>query len=391
MSIKYRELRKRFETDGADQTVRHLCEALESGDLKAEDFSIRELAEGLIPAGSRWLAELDPRHQGGSILLENGPVDASAFLNVAGQVVYSKILESYNQEVFAASKLVQTIPTRFDGEKLPGSTSLPDQSSVVEPGEAYPLVGFGEDFIETPSTTKRGLIVALTREAIFFDRTHVILARAAEVGETLALNKEKRILDTILGVTKSYNWKGTGYDTYYAGEETDPWKNLLSDNPLGDAGNIVNAEELLASMIDPATGEPVLIEPNAVLVMPSQRLQAHRLFHASQFVYDEGGLRATASNPFASYQIVSSRLALRRLIASGVTAGEASTCWILGNFAKAFAYMENWPITVTQSVGGSEADFSQDIVVRFKASERGTPAVLNPRYVVKSMQVADEG
>jgi len=45
--------------------------------------------------------------------------------------------------------------------------------------------------------------------------------------------------------------------------------------------------------------------------------------------------------------------------------------------------MENWPITVTQSPLGSEADFTQDIVVRFKASERGTPAVINPRYVVK--------
>ena len=33
---------------------------------------------------------------------------------------------------------------------------------------------------------------------------------------------------------------------------------------------------------------------------------------------------------------------------------------------------------------GSEADFNQDIVVRFKASERGAAAVLNPRYVVKS-------
>ena len=45
--------------------------------------------------------------------------------------------------------------------------------------------------------------------------------------------------------------------------------------------------------------------------------------------------------------------------------------------------MENWPITVTQSAPGSEAEFSNDVVVRFKASERGAAAVLNPRYVVK--------
>jgi hypothetical protein len=39
---------------------------------------------------------------------------------------------------------------------------------------------------------------------------------------------------------------------------------------------------------------------------------------------------------------------------------------------------------VTQSPMNSEADFNQDIVVRFKASERGAAAVLNPRFVVKN-------
>ena len=39
----------------------------------------------------------------------------------------------------------------------------------------------------------------------------------------------------------------------------------------------------------------------------------------------------------------------------------------------AFAYMENWPITVVQAPANSEAEFNQDIVARFKASERGIP------------------
>ncbi len=44
-----------------------------------------------------------------------------------------------------------------------------------------------------------------------------------------------------------------------------------------------------------------------------------------------------------------------------------------------FAYMESWPITVVQAPTNSEAEFTQDIVVRFKASERGTAAVMEPR------------
>ena len=45
----------------------------------------------------------------------------------------------------------------------------------MHPGMPYPHLGFGEDYIETPSTTKRGFIVPVTKEAIFFDRTHLVL------------------------------------------------------------------------------------------------------------------------------------------------------------------------------------------------------------------------
>ena len=40
MTIKYRELKRRYELDGARQTVEHLSEALRQGDLRAEDFSM---------------------------------------------------------------------------------------------------------------------------------------------------------------------------------------------------------------------------------------------------------------------------------------------------------------------------------------------------------------
>jgi hypothetical protein len=71
-------------------------------------------------------------------------------------------------------------------------------------------------------------------------------------------------------------------------------------------------------------------------------------------------------------------------MANGYTADDAKKYWFIGDFRKALAYMENWPITVTQSPPGSEAEFNQDIVVRFKASERGAAVVINPRYLVRS-------
>jgi hypothetical protein len=69
------------------------------------------------------------------------------------------------------STLVDSIPTRFDGEKIPGVARIADQIDEVQPGMPYPSLGFGEDYIETPSTTKRGFIVPVTREGHCTSRT----------------------------------------------------------------------------------------------------------------------------------------------------------------------------------------------------------------------------
>jgi len=393
-TIRYRELRRQYELDGPEKTVAHLSEALTEGQLKPEDFSIRDLAEGLVPDGHDWVRSMDPRSAGGVNLLEAGEgVDVTAFLNVTGQVVYSKILDAYRNEAFVVSKLVDTVPTRLDGEKIPGVGRISDDVTEIHPGMPYPNLGFGEDYIETPATTKHGLIVPVTREAIFFDRTNLVLSRAAEVGEILGLNKEKRLVDLVIGQTNNYTWKGTAYDTYSTDGETGDAGgtavagviNSLAGNELVDWTDVDAAEQLFADILDPNTGEPVLIRATTVLVTPAYRHAAHRVFNAAEISYAGSGSETTttAANPLGNYTVVESRLAYRRIVASGEAAADAKKWWFVGEFKKAFAYMENWPITVTQSPLGSEADFNQDIVVRFKASERGAAALINPRFVVK--------
>jgi hypothetical protein len=383
VTLKYRELKRRYDLDGAELTVSHLSEALREGHLRPEEFSIRDLAEALVPDGREWVRMLDPHSAGSASLLETDGVDVTAFRNITGQVIYSKIMEAYRQEAFVVSKLVDTIPTRLDGEKIPGITRVSDNVSEIAPGMPYPHLGFGEDYIETPSTTKRGFIVPVTKEAIFFDRTHLVLTRASEVGEVLGLNKEKRLIDLVIGVTNNYKWKGTSFNTY---QTVTPWINSLATNELVDWTNVDKAEQLFADVLDPGTGEPVLVQGATVLVMPAYRFAAHRVFNATELRYTATGAATTtiAANPLSGYRLHDSRLAYRRVIASGVAAADAKKWWFLGDVRRAFAYMENWPITVTQAPVGSEAEFNEDIVLRFKASERGAAAVLNPRYVVKN-------
>ncbi len=383
MTLNYRELKRRYELDGGERTAQHLSESLRDGHLAPEDFSIRDLAEAIVPEGRHWVRMLDPRSSGGVSIMEAGEgVDITAFLNVTGQIIYSKILDAYRQEAFVVSKLVETIPTRLDGEKIPGISRIGETLDEVAPGMPYPNLGFGEDYIETPSTSKRGFIVPVTKEAIFFDRTHLILSRAAEVGEVLGLNKEKRLIDLVIGVTNNYKSNGTNYSTYYS---SGPWVNTLATNELVDWTNVDAAEQLFAEILDPNTGEPVLVRGTTVLVMPAYRHAAHRVFNAAEITYTQAGSATgtTVANPLGNYRVEESRLAYRRIVASGVTSTNAKKWWFVGDFRKAFAYMENWPITVTQAPTNSEADFNNDIVLRFKASERGAAAVLNPRYVVK--------
>ncbi len=368
-AIKYRELKRMYETNGAEKTVQHLQEALRSGDLKPEDFSIRELAEATL--SPERVRQMDPR-QGGVCLLEAGDgVDVTAFSNITGQVVQARVLEAYNQEAFVMSKLVETIPTRLDGERIPGIGRVSDDVSEVPPGMPYPSLGFAEDYIDTPQTTKRGFIVPVTREAVFFDRTHLILQRAAEVGEVLGLNKEKRLLDLLLGAVNNYTWKGAAYETYSntggGGAPDGNWINQMTEE-LVDWTDVDAAEQLFADILDPNTGEPVLIQATTVLVMPAYRHAAHRIFNAAEINYTNGATTTVAANPLGNYTVVESRLAYRRLLASGHSAAAAKKWWFIGDFRKAFAYMENWPITVFAPVLPI-APFAQETM----AIRRATP------------------
>lgn len=380
--MNYRELKQLQESLGPQQAAAHLRKALSERQLRPEDFSLRTLAESLIPDGREFLRCCRPGR--GGVLMEAVESDVSAFASVAGELLSAKVMEGYQQEEFVASRIVRTIPTMLDGERLSGLASLGDAAEPVEPGQPYPKVGLDEDFIETPSTQKRGLICTVTREALFFDRTHPIYEQAFRVGEALALAKEKRILDVLLGLENPYNHRGTRHDTY---QTSTPWVNVASGNELVDWTQVDVSEQVFASMVDPNTGEPILIRPKTLFVMPAKFHAARAILNATEVRIGDGaghGTQTISGNLLQGYSVVSSRLAYRRLVQSGVSESAAKRWWFHADFARAFAYMENWPITVVQAPPNSVDEFERDVVLQVKASERGVPAVLDPRCVVKN-------
>ena len=162
----------------------------------------------------------------------------------------------------------------------------------------------------------------------------------------------------MIGATNNYKWKGTTYNTY---QTSTPWINSLATNELVDWTNVDKAEQLFADILDPNTGEPVLVRGTTVLVMPAYRHAAHRVFSAAELTFTASGstTATVAANPLTGYRVFDSRLAYRRIIAAGIAAATAKKYWFVGDFRRAFAYMENWPITVTQAPLGQRSRVQQ--------------------------------
>jgi len=375
----------------------------EPGGIRMEEFSLRRLAEECL--GYQTVNDVfDPRNEPSARQLREAEeaVDSTGFSNIMGQLLINRVMEAFQSEAFVASRLIPTVPTRLDGEKIPGIGKIKDPTSdnasnlAVHEGMPYPHAGVSEDYIETPSTTKYGLIIPVTREAIFFDRTGLLARRCSEVGEVLGLNKEKRLLDMYCGYssgTGMYKWKGTYYETYYSSTDSGEWINHLDGNELVDWTDIDNAEDLFTNLLDPNTSEPVVLGGNGMtLFVPAQLgSTGRRILNATEIRETTNTNTVTVSgNPLRgkNIRLEESRQLYRRMVAKGVSASEAAATWFYGDPAKAFAYMENWPITVTQSGMDSDVAFNQDIFLRYKASERGVAAVMEPRAMVRCRAVS---
>jgi len=380
--INYRELRRQREVGGDQAVIQHITEGIEEKWFRPDDFSIRDLAESLIPDGPEYVREYC-RPSGGMSLMEASAVNTGTFSNITGQIVYSKILEAYADPAFLWPSLVQTVKTEFSGEKIPGIGRMGNDAENVSEGAAYPLIGVTQEYIETPATVKHGMIVPVTKEAIFFDRTNLVLQRCSEVGYWAGVNKEKECVSIATGTTNNFKRNGTAYDTYPStgGHGVDNY----NTNALLDWTDIDEAELLFDGMTDWNTGEPIILGPTRQLLVPGAlRSTAMRIVSATSIVYsgatNAAHYQTNSANPLAGLGIQ----ILCNPVVYAVTSD--ATDWWYGDFKKAFAYMENWGITTEVAPSNSTAAFERDIVVQHKVSWRGVAAVLDPHYVIKSHQ-----
>jgi len=382
-ALNYGRLVKLFEqTQEAPRLIREAFEAKELkprefdlGKLFCECFGYARFAEGRSGALATQLMEAA------------GAVSTLAFQNISGQIVYNAILDAYQSEDFVFTRLIPEVQTNLSGEKIPGITEIGDEALVVPEGEPFPVAGVSENWIQTPDTLKRGLVVPVTREAVFFDRTGLLLQRCSDVGKWLGVNVEKRAIDCVIDENTTahrYNWRGNVIASYGDNASTHTWDNLLASNALVDWTDIDGAEQQLNNLTDPFTGEPIVMDAKHLIVTKQLEATAYRILNATTirvitpgFATSANPNQAEVDNPWRSkYQLVTSRLLAARLA--------TDTSWFLGDVTKYAKRMVNWPLQTKQAPANSHDEFTRDIVQQYRVDERSAFAVVEPRAINKS-------
>jgi hypothetical protein len=172
-----------------------------------------------------------------------------------------------------------------------------------------------------------------------------------------------------------------------------PFINDIPANALEDYQAVRTCEQYFSNTVDPNTGEPVVVGKPFVIAPHTKRmdilqiLQSENIWKLTQQGFTSPGAIVTVGpQPMNRIGLTADQFAISRqlhaqMIAQlGVTSAQADEIWFYGDLAMSRKYFQNWPITVVQAPANSEAEFNSDIVLRWKASRRGTYVIDEARH-----------
>ena len=347
--------------------------------ININDLSLREVAEATL--GVEAVCNMMRASDGVTAMESVAPANLSAFTNITGNMIFEGIVQSYEAASPIAASLVTPESSRRDGGRDIGYAPIDDDVLVVEEGEEYPDMKFGEDYIDIPTSKKRGAKIGITREAIFFDELGRIMEGAIAIGDRMGTNKEKRTLSMVLGLTNNFVRKGVARNTYVSAG--DPRINLQAATPLVDWTSIDNALQMFNNMNDDRTNaEPIQVTPTTILVPQQLELTAKRIFAATEIrTGTNGGATQTyGPNMLKAPTVVTSPWIKKLLVDAGVNPTVAGSRWFYGDFRKAFKYRTLFPLAFRAAMHDKD-EFERDVVAQFRVDERGVPRIVAPWYV----------
>jgi len=400
MLVSGRDLKQIWKEKGKARTLHFIQEGIKNKDFTPYDFSLRDMAEQLIPDGHEFVAGLDPRRKS-HVTEDAAAVDTSAFSSINRQIIFSAINEAMSLETLIGDQLCTVMPSTLQEEELiPGITVMADEHvDEVPEGVNYPLMGMAEEKVRIPRAEKHGAILGITKEAIIADRTGILIERAQSLGNSLAIRKEKAIIDVVIGGVNPYVRNDVARNTYANIAGTSHFDNIITD-ALVNYTDIQAAAELWYAMSEPNIGEPLMHDPDTLIVCPTLSWTAGAILTDVGVTLQQALVRAAGANEIQStganripwkLTLRTNEWVTRRLIHhngnGGLTSGTrdlANAHWFIGNPKRAFVWKEIWPLLVEEAPMNNEAMFNSDVAMRFKVSYKGIAGVREPRYMIRS-------
>lgn len=358
---------------------------IKSKKLDIAKISIRDVAESVLGQAdfSKMMAvNADSGYVG--VREAVSPVYLGNFQDITGNMVFEGAVAAFESPEFIGGLLTTPESSRRDGGRDIGFAQIDDDALIVEEGGEFPDVKYGQDYIDIPTSKKRGLKIGITREMIFFDETGKVIEQATTVGDRLGVNKEKRTLRTVLGIDNGFSRNGTARNTYVAA--ADPRINSLGATPLVDWNTMDAAMQVFNNMNDDRTvGEPINVMPDTMLVTQAGLWNANRILNATSIRQDTSANAAHAygPNPVQGVKnVITSPWIVNLLVASGLSLADAKKYWFFGQPKKAFKYRTLFPFQVLAAQHDKDK-FERDVVAQFRADERGVPRIVAPWYMAR--------
>lgn len=372
------------------------------GRARPEEFSIRHLAEAIFPPQQfeRFFNPFEGFDR--KVLLENAnALDPTAHLNVnlfsaaTAGLLFSKILEAFQNPAFIGDQVVRVDPTRRNGDKHRGFGGIGDKSTDRPLGQQYPRAGFGERWVTTPQTREKALAIDVLQETVFFDDTGGVLDEANKTGYYLGYGREKAIARGVSGVINFDDYTGFVYkDTAYNPYQTaSPWVNSQT-NPLEEYRDIDESLSLFRRMTDPETGLEIAVLPDTIVCHPDNEIHVNRVLSSYEVrdTTNSGNTVMLSPNPAQGkkYKVLSSMIWANVWTASAANNGlalsdvNAKKRWyhLETGPQGGMVWKENWPLRTRQATPTEYVMMDRGIIASFFSDYRGTFAVIEARKQV---------
>lgn len=360
---------------------------------RPRDFSVKAMWEGMVGPVEETLPSFMAGDQVGLVEVPKRfreAVSSGLFPQAVGQLIATEVIEAYEMtEGFIGDELVRPLQSQHRGERVVGFTASQGPKEVAEE-QPYEDSTIGEKSVGTRET-KRGRIINVSEESVFFDQTGQVLDRAQGIGEAARQDRERRIVQGVIDHSSAnaiYQPDGTAEQLYQASNNNvdtatgalQDWTDIQAVMAF-HAANVTDDRET----DDEGGPQPLVWVPRILLTGMELAGDAARIVAATAF---GGGATDTVSaNPLSFLLPGGSMLrALASPFIDVATSGDQwddASDWLLGDFQKQFRYKTIWPLQTFRAPAQNDEQFERDVLARLKVREYGDVIAIDERWVIK--------